>query len=564
MGLVRWRSGHEFGDGLEGLGLFVGGALGEASEAAFAALVVGDGFEEVDAAEVGPEAIGDEDLGVGDLPEEEVGDALLAGGADDEVGVRHVRGVEGAGDVGLVEGVECAGAEEVFDGAAAGVGLGGEVGEDGADGVYDFGAGAVVEGEGEGGAGVFGGGLHRPLHGVLDFLGEVVGAADVGHADVVVVHALDVAGEVALEELHEEADLGLGAAQVVFEREGVEGEEGKIDAGGGLDDVLDGFGALLVAEEALEGAFAGPAAIAVHDDGDVLGDSGWVELLVDRLLFGREFVDTTVARWGMLMRAKRPRIVDASTPKMGCAMKSRDRQAGCSGQGDPVEKTSTKDKERPREHPWWRDPSTEVCVIAGAARSGGAAPSGGQLADVVEEDRALEGVELRGVGRDLGEEGIRHEDGGLVAMAGVGVAQQGRDVDLEGPGETIQGGQGRHGFAVFDLGDVGARHVHPGGELTLREVAHVAQISNGSGYLKSAFGGWLGGDDGYWGWCGFRLFDLKRFAAAAAHQLTVRNCTRLQLSQRTTSRCSTGAIMVAISCVCEGTQSKDPHMSDNG
>ena len=111
-------------------GLFVGDGFGEASEAALALLVVGDGFEEVDAAEVGPEAVGDEDLGVGDLPEEEVGDALLAGGADDEVGVGHVRGVEGAGDVGLVEGVEGAGAEEVFDGAAAGVGFGGEVGED--------------------------------------------------------------------------------------------------------------------------------------------------------------------------------------------------------------------------------------------------------------------------------------------------------------------------------------------------------------------------------------------------------------------------------------------------
>ncbi len=117
--------------GLEVVEVFVGdGVFAEAAEAAFAALVVGDGFEEMDAAEVGPEAVGDEDLGVGDLPEEEVGDALLAGGADDEVGVGHVRGVEGAGDAGLVEGVEGAGAEEVFDGAAAGVGLGGEVGED--------------------------------------------------------------------------------------------------------------------------------------------------------------------------------------------------------------------------------------------------------------------------------------------------------------------------------------------------------------------------------------------------------------------------------------------------
>ncbi len=162
--------------------------------------------------------------------------------------------------------------EEVFDGAAAGVGFGGEVGEDAADGVDDLGAGTVVEGQGEGGAGVLCSGFGGPLHGVLHLLREVVGAADVGHADVVVVHALDVADEVALEELHEEADLGFGAAQVVFEREGVEREPGQVDAGGRFNDVLDGLGALLVAEKALECTFAGPAAIAVHDDGDVLGN----------------------------------------------------------------------------------------------------------------------------------------------------------------------------------------------------------------------------------------------------------------------------------------------------
>jgi hypothetical protein len=271
-------SGYFFG-GLERGDRFVG-RFAEASEAAFAALVVGDGFEEMDAAEVRPETVGDEDFGVGDLPEEEVRDALLAGGADDEVGVRHVRGVEGARDAGLVEGVESACTEDVLDGAAAGVGFSCEVGENFADSVDNLGAGAVVEGEGQGGAGVFGSGLHGPLHRVLNFLRKVEGTADVGHADVVVVHALHIADEVVLQELHEEADLGLRAAQVVFEREGVEGEEGKIDAGGGFYDELDGFGSLLMAEEALEGSLTGPAAVAVHDDGNMLGETGWVELPV--------------------------------------------------------------------------------------------------------------------------------------------------------------------------------------------------------------------------------------------------------------------------------------------
>ena len=82
---------------------------------------------------------------------------------------------------------------------------------------------------------------------------------------------------------------------------------------------------------------------------------------------------------------------------------------------------------------------------------GGAATAGGELANVVEEDGALQIVQLRGVHGDLGEEGIGHEDRSLVAMARVGVAQQGGDVDLKGLGETIERGQGRHGLAVFDL-----------------------------------------------------------------------------------------------------------------
>lgn len=287
--MVLDLGGYFFG-GLEVVEVFVGEAFAEATESALAMLVGVDGLEQVKAVEVGPEAVGDEDLGVGDLPEEEVGDALLAGGADDEVGVGHVRGVEGAGDGGLVEGLECAGSEEILDGTAAGVGFGGEVGEDGADGVDDLGAGAIVEGQGEGSAGVLGRGLRGPLHGVLDLLRQVVGAADVGHANVVVVHAFDVSDEVAFEKLHEEADFGLGAAEIVFEREGVEGEPGQVDARGGLYDELNGLGALLVAEEALEGTFSGPAAVAVHDDGDVLGNFCWIQLPVDALLFGRELM----------------------------------------------------------------------------------------------------------------------------------------------------------------------------------------------------------------------------------------------------------------------------------
>ena len=56
----------------------------------------------------------------------------------------------------------------------------------------------------------------------------------------------------------------------------------------------------------------------------------------------------------------------------------------------------------------------------------------------------------------------------LVAMARVGVAQQGGYVDLKGPRQTVERREGRHCFAVLDLRDVGARDAHAGGELPLR------------------------------------------------------------------------------------------------
>jgi len=114
---------------------------------------------------------------------------------------------------------------------------------------------------------------------------------------------------------------------------------------------------------------------------------------------------------------------------------------------------------------------------------GGATTAGSELANVIKKNGALQVIELRSVHGDLGKERIGHEDRGLVAMARVGVAQQGGDVDLKGLGETIEGGQGRHGLAILDLRDVGAGNAHAGGELPLREVAHVAQIANCGGYL---------------------------------------------------------------------------------
>ena len=101
-----------------------------------------------------------------------------------------------------------------------------EIVDERAGSIDDFGAGAVVEREGEGGAGVLGSLLGRPLHGVLDFLGKLVGATDVGHADIVIVHPLNVSNEVVAQQFHQEVDFVFRTTKVVLERKGVERDPG--------------------------------------------------------------------------------------------------------------------------------------------------------------------------------------------------------------------------------------------------------------------------------------------------------------------------------------------------
>jgi hypothetical protein len=75
---------------------------------------------------------------------------------------------------------------------------------------------------------------------------------------------------------------------------------------------------LLVAQEALEGALSSPAAITVHDDGDVLGNFVGVELPVDALLLGREFVYPAGGGWAQSYLAVRDALhTDASIPRWG-------------------------------------------------------------------------------------------------------------------------------------------------------------------------------------------------------------------------------------------------------
>src|ERR1700691_4805698 len=61
-----------------------------AAIAAPAAGILGERLLEGRAGEDGPELVAEDELGVGRLPQEVVGEPLLAAGADDQVGVVHL------------------------------------------------------------------------------------------------------------------------------------------------------------------------------------------------------------------------------------------------------------------------------------------------------------------------------------------------------------------------------------------------------------------------------------------------------------------------------------------
>src|SRR5919109_567547 len=79
----------------------VGIATSDSAEAPVAALVIGDGAIEVGGTEVGPERRRHPELGIGDLPQEEVGNTHLAAGANQQIGIRHAVRVQRAAHVGL-------------------------------------------------------------------------------------------------------------------------------------------------------------------------------------------------------------------------------------------------------------------------------------------------------------------------------------------------------------------------------------------------------------------------------------------------------------------------------
>ena len=132
--------------------------VSDSSVAALAAVVFGDGVDEVLAGEIGPEFWDDVHFGVADLPKEKIRDPHFAGGANEEIGVGPVAGIKEAGeDLGVD------GAGFYFSG--------GNLSGQALDSVDDLGASTIINGKDGGQLLVFGGSGNGVIKLVLAFAG---------------------------------------------------------------------------------------------------------------------------------------------------------------------------------------------------------------------------------------------------------------------------------------------------------------------------------------------------------------------------------------------------------
>ena len=234
------------------------------AEPAPAARVLVQRGRELVAAEVGPERVREHELGVGDLEEQEVRDAVLAGAADHEVGIGQPRLVQPCAQRLLVDVV----------GRHA-------VAHEPSRGLDELVPAAVVEADVQVERLVRGRRVLEPLHLGCERRREPVATADEAHAHALRREVLELAVDRLGEQVEQVGDL-VGRPRPVLGRERVHGERAHAEIDRRLDGAAQCTRAGAVPREHGQPATAGPAAVAVHDQRHVRRDLGQARLLVAR------------------------------------------------------------------------------------------------------------------------------------------------------------------------------------------------------------------------------------------------------------------------------------------
>src|SRR6266481_7190684 len=191
--------------------LHSGVALADSAVAALPILEFDERFKQPRPVEIGPERFRDEDLGVGDLPEQKIAYAHFPARANEEIRVRQTVCIHVPG-------------QQLFrDRRPASVPV--LLCQDGIHGIDDFRAPAVIQGHAQHHAGICGRLFHGIANIVLHADGKLVGAAEETHADIVFLQQRHLPAEVFAQELHQEVDFRFWPAPVLngkrVEREGL-------------------------------------------------------------------------------------------------------------------------------------------------------------------------------------------------------------------------------------------------------------------------------------------------------------------------------------------------------
>src|SRR5207302_3383123 len=222
-------------------------------EAPHPSLVGGERLIEVRFAEIRPERRGAVKLGIGRLPEQEVAQTHFAGGADDQVRVGQAAGIEMRRQPRLVE-LRQIGA------------LAGEL----ADSVDDLEPSAIVDGDVQDGSGTDASAFTGLAHLVLERRRQFMDPSGKPEFDAALCQLINLPTNGLGEQAHQGVDLVFGT-RPVFCGKGIEGEHPDATLVGRLGDTTDGLDPCLVTHDARQQPLTGPAAVAIHDDRDVLG-----------------------------------------------------------------------------------------------------------------------------------------------------------------------------------------------------------------------------------------------------------------------------------------------------
>src|SRR5258705_6380198 len=255
-------------------------------------LELGHGQVEVARAEVRPEHGRDQKLRVRDLPQEEVRDPHLAAGADQEIGVGDVRGVEGAAHVllGDVLGLQVAGLDLTRQRAER---------------VQQLVPAAVVEGHQHGQPRVVPGLVHHVVDAAANTQGDPARLAEDAEPGVAGHELGELGVDRALEQVHQHRDL-IQRPAPVLRREGVEREEPEPDRVGRAHDAALRLDALAVTGDPRQAAAAPPPSVAVPDDGDVLRNALGADCCQQRRLTVARSHATVISRNARMTKSPAP------------------------------------------------------------------------------------------------------------------------------------------------------------------------------------------------------------------------------------------------------------------